>query len=102
MEHKGYIYIMCNSTNSVLYIGVTNSIKRRIIEHKAGICSNFTNKYKCSKFVYYEIFPDIQQAITREKQLKHYKRVWKTELIEKMNPKWEDLAGLLIDDPDIG
>ena len=93
---------MCNSTNSVLYIGVTNSIKRRILEHKAGFGYNFTNKYKCSKFVYYEIFPDIQQAITREKQLKHYKRVWKTELIEKMNPKWEDLAGLLIDDPDIG
>ena len=65
---------MTNVANSVLYIGVTNSLKRRIGEHAEGTGSVFTHKYNCTKLVYFEAFPDIEQAISREKQLKHFKR----------------------------
>ena len=92
MEKKGYIYFMTNRTNTVLYIGVTNNITRRATEHNECRGSSFTAKYNCDKLVYYEEFPDIEQAIAREKQLKHWKREWKNELVEKVNPGWEDLA----------
>ena len=92
MEHKGYTYIMTNASKTALYVGVTNSLKRRSAEHKLGTGSAFTAKYKCSKLVYYEQFPDIQQAIAREKTLKKYNREWKINLIKSINPKWEDLS----------
>lgn len=101
MEHKGYIYFMTNVTNSVLYIGVTNSLKRRINEHAEGFGSVFTNKYNCTKLVYFETFPDIEQAITREKQLKHFKRTWKNDLVNSFNPTWRDLSPNIILDPAI-
>ena len=101
MEHKGYIYFMTNVTNSVLYIGVTNSLKRRISEHAEGSGSVFTHKYNCTKLVYFESYPDIEQAITREKQLKHFKRAWKDELVASINPDWRDLAPEIIADPAI-
>ncbi|MBQ2501543.1 MAG: GIY-YIG nuclease family protein [Bacteroidales bacterium] len=99
METKGYIYFMTNYSNTVLYIGVTNSLTRRISEHSSGIGSAFTHKYNCNKLVYYERFPDIEQAIAREKQLKHYKREWKDSLVNSVNPDWRDLAPELISDP---
>jgi len=99
MNNKGYIYFMTNADNKVLYIGVTNSLKRRICEHKEGGGSKFTRKYRCHRLVYFEVFPDIEQAIHREKQLKHFCRAWKNELVEKMNPGWEDLYGRLLEDP---
>ena len=92
MEHKGYTYIMTNTSKTALYVGVTNSLKRRIAEHKQGIGAVFTTKYKCSKLVYYEQFPDIEQAIAREKTLKKYNREWKINLIKSINPNWEDLS----------
>ena len=101
MERKGYIYFMTNASNKVLYIGVTNSLKRRLSEHSDGAGSVFTSKYKCSKLVYYESFPDIEQAIVREKQLKHFTRAWKDELVNSINPDWHDLGQSLIADPDI-
>ena len=67
MEKKGYIYFMTNRSNNVLYIGVTNSIKRRIVEHSEGCGSVFTSKYNCCKLVYFEVFPTIEHAIVREK-----------------------------------
>ena len=90
---------MTNVTNSVLYIGVTNSLKRRIQEHAIGIGSSFTHKYNCTKLVYFESFPDITQAIAREKQLKHFKRVWKDEVVNALNPNWRDLLPDIIEDP---
>ena len=99
MEHKGYIYFITNVTHSVLYIGVTNSLKRRISEHAEGSGSVFTHKYNCTKLVYFEGYPDIEQAITREKQLKHFKRAWKDELVESVNPDWNDLTLEIIVDP---
>ena len=101
MKKGGYIYFMTNRTNSVLYIGVTNSLKRRMTEHGEGRGSVFTAKYNCEKLVYYEAFPDIEQAIAREKQLKHFKREWKNQLVESINPGWEDLSVSVVVDPDM-
>ena len=98
METKGYIYFMTNVSNRVLYIGVTNSLKRRIAEHVAGRGSAFTHKYNCTKLIYFEVFPDIEQAITRERQLKHFKRAWKDELVNSLNPAWRDLAPDVVQD----
>ena len=101
MEHKGYIYFMTNASNNVLYIGVTNSLKRRISEHAGGMGSQFTHKYNCTKLVYFEAFSDIEQAIAREKQLKHFKRAWKDELVNGSNPEWVDLGCEVMMDPTI-
>ena len=101
MEHKGYVYFMTTSSNKVLYVGVTNSLKRRVAEHAEGTGSEFTSKYNCNKLVYYESFPDIEQAILREKQIKHFKREWKNQLVEVVNPEWLDLKQDLVIDPDI-
>ena len=101
MEYKGYTYILTNYTNTVLYVGVTNDLIRRINEHKDGRGSLFTSKYHCNKLVYFDVFPDIEQAIHREKQLKSYPRAWKENLINEKNPDWNDLSVDLHDNPDI-
>ena len=101
MEKRGYIYFITNQNNNVLYTGVTNSLKRRIQEHIDGQGSTFTQKYNCKKLVYFESFSSIEEAITREKQVKHYKREWKNELVEKINPNWDDLSAQIIIDPDL-
>ena len=101
MEKKGYVYFMTNNSNKVLYVGVTDSLTRRVAEHAGGGGSFFTHKYKCTKLVYYETFSDIEQAIAREKQIKHYKREWKDELVNGMNPEWKDLGKGLVIDPAI-
>ena len=88
-----YVYFMANNNNNVLYLGVTNNLERRAWEHKSNIDKNsFTSKYNCHKLVYFEHSTSIKDAIAREKQLKNWKREWKNELIEKQNPKWEDLS----------
>ena len=85
-------YIMSNCRNSVLYIGITNDLKRRVLEHKSRFDSNsFTAKYKVNKLVYFEKFQSVRDAIAREKQLKHWNREWKDRLISEKNPKWVNL-----------
>jgi len=91
-----YIYIATNKNNSVLYTGVTNKLLRRIYEHKQKLIPGFTEKYNINKLVYYESFEDIQDAITREKQLKGGSRNRKIELIKSMNPEFDDLYDKLI------
>ena len=86
-----YVYMMTNSNNKVLYIGVTNNLKRRVYQHKNGEIDGFTKKYNVHKLVYFEHFTNIEHAIKREKQLKKWKRQWKNELVESKNPKWADL-----------
>ena len=86
-----YIYILTNKSNKVLYIGVTNNLPRRIYEHKHKLAEGFTNKYNVNKLVYYEIFEDAYNAISREKQLKGWLRRKKFELISSFNPIWKDL-----------
>jgi len=93
MGKDAYVYFMTNTNNSVLYVGVTNNLERRVWEHKNNRNTNsFTGKYKCHKIVYFEHTNDIEAAIAREKQLKNWKREWKNELIEKQNPEWIDLS----------
>jgi putative endonuclease len=87
-----YVYILASHPKGTLYIGVTNNLKRRLYEHKNGVNQGFTQNYKVYRLVYYEETNDIQSALSREKQLKKYKRQWKIELIEASNPLWNDLA----------
>jgi putative endonuclease len=85
------IYIMA-SRSRVLYTGVTNDLARRVSEHKRGLVSGFTRKYRITRLVYFEEFADIRDAIAREKEIKGWKRLRKISLIESRNPTWEDLA----------
>lgn len=92
MKDKSYVYIMTTRTNSVLYIGVTSNLDKRIIQHKFYLMKGFTDKYNCIKIVYFEEYGDINTAINREKQLKNWHRQWKIKLINKKNPNWIDLS----------
>jgi len=82
---------MASQRNGTLYIGVTNDIVRRVYEHKSDLIKGFTEKYKIHHLVYVEELEEVSAAITREKQLKKWKRSWKFRLIEEMNPEWNDL-----------
>ena len=95
----GYLYIMTNTRNTVLYVGVTTDLYRRMMEHSEGIGSRFTHKYNCKKLVYYEVFQTIEEALSRETQLKWWRRIWKIQLIEKSNPTWADLGENLFSCP---
>ncbi len=90
-EKRYYVYILTNKSNKVLYTGITNSLLRRIFQHKLKESpSSFTAKYNTNKLVYYEIYQNIQDAIEREKEIKRYRRQWKLDLIIKFNPTWQD------------
>ena len=92
IEKHYYTYILASKRNGTLYIGVTNNLLNRNFHHKVKLHKNsFTAKYNVHILVYYEVYTDINNAITREKQLKNWKRQWKIELIEKENPVWKDL-----------
>jgi putative endonuclease len=91
MEHQYWVYIVA-SRSGTLYIGITNSIDRRMREHKSGEIEGFCSKYHCDRLVYFEIFDDVHKAIGREKQLKGWRREKKIGLIEGRNPRWEDFA----------
>ena len=86
-----YVYIMTNKSDAVLYIGVTNNLQRRIYEHKNKLVKGFSEKYNLCKLVYYETTNDVNSAITREKQLKNWRRQWKMDLITAENPGFADL-----------
>jgi len=96
-DKMGYIYIMANKPNGVLYIGVTSNLENRIYQHKNNSIPGFTSKYRLHHVVHYEIFEDVRDAIAREKQLKNWKRQWKVSLIEEENPKWKDLYNEITD-----
>ncbi len=95
-ENRYYVYILASKRNGTLYIGITSNLFKRIYEHKNNLVEGFTKKYNIHNLVYYEITEDVNNAISREKQLKRWKRNWKIELIEKNNPKWKDLYFELI------
>ena len=86
-----YVYIMSNIANTVLYIGLTNDLARRVREHKSGAIPGFTQKYNCHKLVYYEEFSEVDQALERKKKKKKWSRVKKDSLIDTMNKDREDL-----------
>ena len=89
---KSYVYFLTNKNNSVIYIGVTTNLKKRIYEHKTKAIKGFTSKYNCEKLVYFEEYDSIKEAIIREKQLKAGNRKRKEQLINTSNPNWNDFA----------
>ena len=88
---------MSNKNDTVLYIGVTNNIERRVQEHKSGLILGFTQRYNCNKLVYFETYSDINQALDREKQLKKWRRDKKDWLIKTLNPNLTDLSEGFLD-----
>ena len=86
------LYILSNWDDSVLYIGVTNNLERRLYEHRNGLADGFTKKYNVHKLVYFEHTNDIYSALSREKQLKKWRREKKNLLVASMNPTWKDLS----------
>jgi putative endonuclease len=92
MGRQYYVYLVTNKGGQVLYTGVTNDLQRRMWEHKNGALEGFTKRYNVGRLVYYEVFDDPEAAIAREKQIKKGPRKRKKDLIEAMNPGWQDLA----------
>lgn len=86
-----WCYILANKSNSVLYVGMTNNLKRRVAEHKEGSGSSFTTKYNVNRLLYFDGFQTAVQAISREKQLKNWHKEWKLNLIKEFNPELRDL-----------
>ncbi len=92
---RGFVYILASGRNSMLYIGATSALSERIQQHRDGVVDGFTKRYGVHRLVHVETFDDIRDAIARERQLKKWNRAWKLELIEKHNPKWDDLSDFL-------
>jgi len=86
-----YVYTMA-SKSRVLYVGVTNNLQRRVEQHKQKVVEGFTHKYNVTRLVYYEMTNDVHAALAREKQIKSWRRSKKIELIESVNPTWQDLS----------
>jgi len=91
-----YVYILASRRHGTLYIGVTNSLQKRLAEHRSGKGLSFVKTYGVYRLVYVEAFERAEEAITREKQLKRWKRDWKIELIERENLEWRDLSDLIV------
>ncbi len=90
--HMFYVYILTNKNHTTLYIGMTNNLKRRLIQHKNGNKNSFSVRYNLDKLVYFETTKYVLNAIKREKQLKKWNREWKNNLINGLNPDWKDLS----------
>ncbi len=90
-DKQFYVYILTNRDNRVLYTGITSDLKKRVFEHREKLVEGFTKRYNATKLVYYEIFDDAENAITREKQIKSGSRIKKLKLINGFNAGWSDL-----------
>ena len=90
-----YVYILASRYRGTMYVGVTNDLSRRLSEHKTGAVPGFTKAHAVSNLVYVEEYASIADARARERQLKHWRREWKFELIEAENPRWRDLSDML-------
>ena len=91
-DYDFWVYILTNKNRSVLYIGMTNSLGRRVHQHRSGETDGFAATYQCRRLVYYEHHRDVHEAIARETQLKKWRREKKLALINRMNPRWDDLS----------
>ena len=91
-----FVYMVTNKGRTTLYIGVTNSLMRRVFQHRQGELPGFSARYNTNRLVYYETFNDVRDAIAREKQLKGWSRRKKEALIDGMNPKWTDLGSTIL------
>jgi putative endonuclease len=90
--HQYYVYILASKKNGTLYIGITNNLETRVLQHKQKINEGFTSKYNVINLVYFENHQYVNDAIKREKQLKKWNRQWKINLIEEENKDWKDLS----------
>ena len=95
MEKGGFVYILASRRNGTLYVGVTSDLARRVFEHREELIAGFTQTYGVKTPVWYEHHDDIESAIIRETRIKGWKRAWKLELIEAVNPAWDDLYEML-------
>ena len=91
MRKQFYVYILASKRNGTLYTGVTSDLIQRVWQHKQYLVEGFTKKYRVKKLVYYEVHDNAESAITKEKQIKKWRRKWKLRLIEERNPEWKDL-----------
>ena len=91
MSKQPAVYILASKRNGTLYVGVTSDLVKRVWEHRNNLLEGFTKRYGVHDLVWYEMHEDMESAIQREKRLKEWKRKWKLQLIERTNPKWEDL-----------
>ena len=91
----GFVYIMASQRNGTLYIGVTSNLLQRVWQHREGERKGFTKDYDVTRLVWYRDYADIRDAIDEEKRIKRWRRKWKLELIEAMNPQWHDLYDTL-------
>jgi len=89
---QGFVYILSNHKNGTLYVGVTSDLIKRTYEHKNKLINGFSKKYNLTKLVYYEVHDNIEEATNRERQIKNWHRQWKINLLEKLNPNWDDLS----------
>ena len=96
-DHNYFIYIITNKNKTVLYIGVTNDLQRRVYEHENSLIPGFSKKYNCNFLLYYEHFQHIDDAINREKEIKKWRREKKTTLINEFNPEWRFLNKKIYD-----
>ena len=96
MPRDFFVYMLASRRNGTLYVGMTNHLARRIFEHKTGAVPGFTREHKVTRLVWYEQAPSIDMAKRRERSLKRWRRRWKLELIEALNPDWRDLYEDLI------
>ena len=90
------VYILANKRNGTLYIGSTNNLIKRVYEHKQKLVNGFTKQYSLNQLVYYEIHDTALTMVTRERQLKHWDRLWKLKLIDAANPNWQDLYPTIV------
>ena len=96
MNRSYFVYILANTKRGVLYVGVTNNLIRRLEQHRSKAIPSFTREHGVTRLVYFEEFSSITDARTRERALKRWRRDWKFELIEKLNPDWNDLGSQLV------
>ncbi|MGH6964347.1 MAG: GIY-YIG nuclease family protein [Phenylobacterium sp.] len=91
MERTYYVYILASAPNGTLYVGMTSDLAGRVYQHREGLTPGFTTQYGVKMLVWYEGFPTADEAITAEKRIKRWRRAWKLQRIEAMNPQWLDL-----------
>ncbi len=91
MDRDFYVYILTNAHKTTLYIGVTSNLRQRVWQHRSKAEKGFTQRYNVDRLVYFEKHESAYSALTREKQMKKWRRAWKEELIEVMNPEWRDM-----------
>ena len=87
----GWVYILANKPNGILYTGVTSDLARRVWQHRAGVSDSFTKRYWLHRLVWCEFHERIETAIQKERNMKHWPRTWKVRVVLAMNPNWEDL-----------